>query len=235
MEGAKYSGGRITASENVAFGFGGVSAKRSQIRLYRKGWDSDSVSIGADDAGKWSFFSLGTKWYPKVFKTGTNDYVIESVSADGKTKSTATIAIEITGGSAASNGNTVTNGGNANQSTGDYGVSTRKDPAPTASTTKSTDASVTKFSPALKKKLDAFAALLEDNARSKPDLKASREYVSGVRAKLVTLKAKYVKAKKNASAAAIDYLIKKADDAYVKFFEAEAEGTSLMKDLKESF
>ncbi len=234
MEGAKYSGGKITASESVAFGFGGVSAKRSQIRLYRKGWDSDSVSIGADDAGKWSFFSLGTKWYPKVFKTGTNDYVVESVSSDGKTKSTATVTIEITGGSEASNANTGTNGGSANQATGDYGVSTRKDPAPTAST-ENAAASVAKFSPTLKKKLDAFAVLLEDNARSKPDLKASREYVSGVRVKLVTLKAKYVKAKKNASAAAIDYLIKKADDAYVKFLEAEAEGTSLMKDLKESF
>lgn len=216
--------------DGVPFGFGGTSSKRSQIRLFRKGWESDGVSVGADDTGKWSFFSLGTKWYPKVFKTGANDYVVESVSADGKTKSALTVRIEIGAPESAQTGETQNGAYKPSPSSQKVSTETAGGQAPV-----SQSSGTSKFSPALKAKLDAFAVLLEDNARAKSDAKASREYVSAVRAKLVALKSKYEKARKTASAAAIDYLIKKADGSYVKFLEAESEESSLMKDVKESY
>ncbi len=44
VSGARFSNGKITASEGASFTVDGTAAKRSQFRIYRKGADSDGVS-----------------------------------------------------------------------------------------------------------------------------------------------------------------------------------------------
>lgn len=88
---------------------------------------------------------------------------------------------------------------------------------------------------ALKTKLDAFATVLESNAKSKGNAQASLDYVTKVRSKLSVLEAKYRKAGKKASAAAISYVIGRTDEIAAKFRNPQTEENELMQNLKESY
>lgn len=251
--GAKWSGGKVTTADNTFFTLDGTAVKKSSVRLYRKGFEAEGISTSSNDSGKWSMFNLGTKWYSGVFKAGSNSYVVESVSADGSLKSTATLEIEIVAsgtaasssvsGQSSANGQSSVAGQGTNQDASSVSGNSASNSNGSSSSTSTDSAAVsgnayaTKVSAKLKPKLDAFVKALDARAAAKSDAKASAAYVADIQKKLATLEEKYRASKKLSNLVAIRYLEKEVETLKnAKYSEAASTDEDLLiKDLKESY